>query len=167
VAHSAAPRTAALLATLALVGPLGAGWASAAPSPRPPAAYLDRASTGATLFRAYSSVLMTRNPARVKAVLGPSFMIQRGNGSWAGRAAYLADLPILRDYTLTQVHESRGARSVTMVAVATSHLTVDGVDFKTTPAPMMAVFNWNGSRWWMVAQGNFNVPARPSAGREG
>ncbi len=145
----------AVAAVAALGLAVGTGPASAA---APPPVFTRASATGGQLFRAYSDALVARDKARIRAILGPSFMIQRGNGSWANRATYLADLPALRDYALTQVHQSRSRGTLTMVGLTTADLMVDGVPFRTTPAPMMAVFRWSGGRWWLVAQGNFNTP---------
>jgi hypothetical protein len=32
--------------------------------------------------------------------------------------------------------------------------------YSPAPAPQMAVFRWKNSRWYLVAQGNFNLPTK-------
>ena len=48
------------------------------------------------------------------------------------------------------------AVTVRMQAAAT--LFVNGAMYNPSPAPQMAVFRWKNARWYLVAQGNFNLP---------
>ena len=123
-----------------------------------PRAFSNWRATGGQLFRAYSDALMAKDMPALRAVLAPSFVLQRGNGQWATRSRYLANLPTLVSYTLSEVHSVRARGSITMRAITTSDLMVDGVQFRGSPAPMLAVFNWDSGRWRLVAQANFNVP---------
>lgn len=147
-------RRQALLA-LAIACGLLAGCGSAAPPP-----FGDRDASGEALFRAYSELLVRREVPNLESVLGPAFLLQRTDGSWADRAGFLSALPDLRSFELADVREERGDAVVSVRATATANLVVDGVAYSMDPAPILAVFHWADGRWQLEAQGNFNVPKR-------
>jgi hypothetical protein len=120
----------------------------------------DPDASGEALFRAYSELLVERDAAGLEAVLGSAFLVQRADGSRADRTTFLATLPELRAFELADVEESRGDGIVTVRAMATADLVVDGVTYAMDPAPMLAVFHWVDGRWLLEAQGNFNHPSR-------
>lgn len=107
---------------------------------------------------AYSDLLVAKDVPALRTMISPSFIIQRGDGSWAGRNGYLKRLPDLRSFTFTDTVERRRDGILSVRMTATSVLFVNGVEFRPDPAPLMGVWQWQNKRWRLVAQGNFNLP---------
>ena len=55
------------------------------------------------LFTAYSDLLVAKDVEALRELLDPAFLIVRGDGSFHGRDDYLADLPDLRSFALSDV----------------------------------------------------------------
>lgn len=143
------------------VGPSGPEYVGVAPaSPvRSPAQVLgDRASTGRQLTQAYSDLLVARDTAGLRAVLAANFIVQRADGSWADRSAFLARPPDLRAYALSDVVSRRSGATLTARMTATSTLMVGGAAYRSAPSPLLTTWRWTGARWQLVSQGNFNLP---------
>lgn len=149
-------RRLALLVALAAVAVAPA--AARAAVPPDTSALTDRRASGIALMSAYSDLLILQDRAKLGRMLDGAFLIQRTDGSWADRTRYLAKLPELRDYAFAQAQVRRSGRILTFRAMATSVLTVNGEAYAPSPAPIMTVWRWDGTRWLLVAQGNFNVP---------
>jgi hypothetical protein len=107
---------------------------------------------------AYSTLLMRDRVSQLDDLLSRAFQIQRADGSHAGKAYYLAHLPDLRAFSFAQATEARAGDIVTVRMLCTATLFVNGVFYNPAPAPQLAVFRWKNSRWYLVAQGNFNLP---------
>jgi hypothetical protein len=118
----------------------------------------DRSSTGLALMTAYSDLLVTKNTRALGRMISPAFIIQRTDGSWAGRKGYLRRLPDLRGFTFADTVERRHGRILTVRMTATSVLFINGAEYRPEPAPLMGVWQWQDNRWQLVAQGNFNLP---------
>jgi len=122
-----------------------------------------KSSSGLELMTAYSTLLMRDRVSQLDDLLSRAFQIQRADGSHAGKAYYLAHLPDLRAFSFAEATEARAGDIVSVRMLCTATLFVNGVIYNPAPAPQMAVFRWKNSRWYLVAQGNFNLPRR-SAG---
>lgn len=118
-----------------------------------------KASSGRALMTAYSELLVAKDKAAIARLLSPAFQIQRADGSHANRAQYLAKLPDLRAFSFAGLTQARANGIVTVRTEATATLFVNGAMYSPKPAPQMAVFRWTGTRWLLLAQGNFNLPA--------
>ena len=147
-----------LAALLALTAVLALPAAAHAAKPPDTSALTDRWASGTALMSAYSDLLILQDQAKLDRMLDDAFLIQRTDGSWADKRRYLAKLPVLRDYAFAQAQVRRSGRMLTFRATATSTLTVNGEAYTPSPAPLLAVWRWTGTRWLLVAQGNFNVP---------
>jgi hypothetical protein len=117
-----------------------------------------KSSSGLELMTAYSTLLMRDRVSQLDNLLSRAFQIQRADGSHAGKAYYLAHLPDLRAFSFAQATEARAGDIVTVRMLCTATLFVNGVFYNPAPAPQLAVFRWKNSRWYLVAQGNFNLP---------
>ena len=117
-----------------------------------------KSSSGLALMTAYSNLLVAKDTPALANLLCQAFQIQRADGSHANRAQYLAKLPDLRAFSFADVTQGRGPNIVTVRMQATATLFVNGAMYSPAPAPQMAVFRWQGTRWLLVAQGNFNLP---------
>jgi hypothetical protein len=105
-----------------------------------------KSSSGLELMTAYSTLLMRDRVSQLDNLLSRAFQIQRADGSHAGKAYYLAHLPDLRAFSFAEATEARAGDIVTVRMLCTA------------TAPQLAVFRWKNSRWYLVAQGNFNLP---------
>jgi len=117
-----------------------------------------QSSSGLALMTAYSQLLVNKDKPAIANLLCQAFQIQRADGSHANRAQYLAKLPDLRAFSFADVTQGRGPNVVTVRMQATATLFVNGAMYNPAPAPQLAVFRWQGTRWLLVAQGNFNLP---------
>jgi hypothetical protein len=117
-----------------------------------------KSSSGLELMTAYSTLLMRDRVGQLDDLLSRAFQIQRADGSHAGKAYYLAHLPDLRAFSFAEATEARAGDIVTVRMLCTATLFVNGVFYNPAPAPQMAVFRWKNKRWYLVAQGNFNLP---------
>jgi hypothetical protein len=117
-----------------------------------------KSSSGLELMTAYSTLLMRDRVSQLDNLLSRAFQIQRADGSHAGKAYYLAHLPDLRAFSFAEATEARAGDIVTVRMLCTATLFVNGVFYNPAPAPQLAVFRWKNSRWYLVAQGNFNLP---------
>jgi hypothetical protein len=117
-----------------------------------------KSSSGLELMTAYSTLLMRDRVSQLDDLLSRAFQIQRADGSHAGKAYYLAHLPDLRAFSFAEATEARAGDIVTVRMQAAATLFVNGAMYNPSPAPQMAVFRWKNARWYLVAQGNFNLP---------
>lgn len=118
----------------------------------------DRSASGLELMTAYSDLLVAKDTRALGRMISPAFIIQRTDGSWAGRKGYLRRLPDLRGFTFAEAVERRHGRILTVRMTATSVLFINGAEYRPDPSPLMGVWQWQGNRWQLVAQGNFNLP---------
>lgn len=123
-----------------------------------PAAFRDRSAPGSVLWETYSDALVAADVEVLGELLGDEFLIQRTNGSWADKASFLSNLPMLRSFTSSGFVERRGVNVIVLRLDAVGDLSVDGVQYRRISAPMLVVFEWAGGHWELQAQGNFNLP---------
>lgn len=112
--------------------------------------------TATQLLNRFFSSLATGDRARLGALLSPAWMIQRANGISATRSQYLAAMPDVLQYRITDV-VARYSRPTLVVRSksSTQEPSVDGV--VTSPlAPRLSTFTWSDGRWRMTSHSNFN-----------
>jgi hypothetical protein len=126
--------------------------ASARPVPR----LANPTATARPLVNRFLSLLQSKNIAGLKQFLTPGFQIECADGSGSGKTAYLADLPTINSFTVSNVtaSESNGV----LVARYQSAVVgvVNGKPYTPGSAPRLSVFSWNGTRWQLAAHANFN-----------
>lgn len=123
-----------------------------------PAPFIERDAPGEDLFRSYSDALVAKEDGVLATLIGEEFLIQRTDGSWADRESFLASLPDLRSFVMTDVTERRGDDMIVVRFIAQAEVSIDGESYPLTPAPMLAVFRWSDGQWSLIAQANFNQP---------
>jgi hypothetical protein len=130
--------------------------ASATPAKRPAPRYGDPTAAATALVNRLFNLLVQQNVAGLQAFLAPGFQVQRADGSGADKTEYLANLPTVESFSLSQLHatESNGTIVVRYVADATG--LVNGKSYSPGAAPRLSVFAWNGRRWQLAAHANFN-----------
>lgn len=154
----AVARTLIVLAAGALSLACGGEREGTLASSRLPAEFRDRSAQGSELWETYSDALVAGDLELLGELLGDEFLIQRTNGSWADKAAFLATLPTLRSFSSSGYVERRGVNVIVLRLDAVGDLSVDGVQYRSVSAPMLVVFEWANGHWVLQAQGNFNLP---------
>jgi hypothetical protein len=115
--------------------------------------------TATQLLNRFFSSLATGDRARLGALLSPAWMIQRANGTSATRSQYLAAMPNVLQYRITDV-VARYARPTLVVRSKSSTQEPSGDGIVISPlAPRLSTFTWSGGRWRMTSHGNFNPVA--------
>lgn len=139
----------ALLACAAFAAPAAA---TAAPAPR----LAHPNAAGRALVVRFFTLLVHKDRAGLRAFLAPNFQVQHADGSAWGKTHYIAKLPVVLSFRITQVFasEADGSLVVRYQAIATGR--VNGKPYTPGPAPRLSTFAWNGSQWQLVSHANFN-----------
>jgi hypothetical protein len=112
--------------------------------------------TATQLLNRFFSSLATGDRARLGALLSPAWMIQRANGTSATRSQYLAAMPNVLQYRITDV-VAQYARPTLVVRSKSSTQEPSGDGIAISPlAPRLSTFTWSDGRWRMTSHGNFN-----------
>lgn len=141
----------AILAALALALAVALGSAGASvPAANP-------SSLGRRLVERYFTELKRHDVAGLRALLSPSFQVQRADGSRLGKATFLRHLPTILSFKIRKlVTTSNGSVLVDTYEVAAKEV-VNGKPLQTGYAPRLSVFI-HAKSWQLVAHANFNVP---------
>jgi hypothetical protein len=106
---------------------------------------------GSDLVRHYFRMLESRDDAGLRQFLSPSFHAGGANGTTVGRAAYLANLPDVRSFTVSNVN----GREYLGVLVVTYRLRlverVGGASHQVGPERRLTVFAWQHGAWRLAA----------------
>jgi hypothetical protein len=147
----------ALLVALALaLGALVAAPASAAPAPK----LEDAGAAGEKLVTKYLTLLQSGDTKGLAAFLDPAWQLQRADGTGATRVEYLANPPTVSTFQLgPDVIAVQHGDVLTVRWTLEVDVTIDGTQYRTTEAPRLSGFRWDGRRWRMISHANFNVPA--------
>jgi hypothetical protein len=130
--------------------------ASAAPAPR----LKDPNATGEKLATKFLTLLQTKDAKGLAAFLDPSFQLQRADGTGVTKSEYLANPSTVTSFTIgPQLTAVQAGDLLTLRWQLEANTQIDGTQYRTTEAPRLSVFRWDGRRWRIVAHANFNVPA--------
>ena len=144
-----------LVAALTLVA-LAATPASAASAPK----LKDPNATGEKLATKFLTLLQEKDIKGLTAFLDPSFQLQRADGTGVTKAEYVANPAVVTSFTIGPELTAVQAGDVLTVRWQLEvNVQIDGTQYRTTEAPRLSVFRWDGRQWRMVAHANFNVPA--------
>ena len=130
-----------------------AGPAAAAPAslPRPQL-------TGYQMVNRFMANLESGNVARLNALLAPSFVVQRANGTWAAKPAYMRSLPRVASYVISASFSTYSAGALTVRWELAASETLPGAPVGSTPAPRLSTFIWTRSGFRLSSHANFNPP---------
>jgi hypothetical protein len=143
------------VATLVLVA-FTAVPASAAPPPE----LKDPNATGEKLATKFLTLLQNKDTKGLAAFLDPSFQIQRADGTGVTKAEYLANPSTVTSFKIgPELTAVQAGDVLTLRWQLEANTQIDGTQFRTTEAPRLSVFRWDGRQWRIVAHANFNVPA--------
>ena len=130
--------------------------ASAAPAPR----LKDPNATGEKLATKFLTLLQTKDAKGLAAFLDPSFQLQRADGTGVTKSEYLANPSTVTSFTIgPQLTAVQAGDLLTLRWQLEANTQIEGTQYRTTEAPRLSVFRWDGRQWRIVAHANFNVPA--------
>jgi len=142
------------LAVLALVLVSGASATRATSRPAPRLA--DPTATATRLVNRFFVLLVHKDRAGLQRFLSPAFQVQRADGSGAGKKEYLANLPTVTRFQITQLRATQAGATLVARYLAQVEGIVNGKPYTPGPAPRLSVFSWSGKRWQLAAHANFN-----------
>jgi hypothetical protein len=104
----------------------------------------------------YFELSQRQDKAGLQRFVSPAFQSQRADGSGQNKAEFLARLPTIRSFTLTDISATQAGATLVVRYLANAEGVVNGKPYTPGPAPRLTVFDWNGSAWQVVAHANFN-----------
>ena len=129
--------------------------AAATPAPK----LADPSRTGRELVTAWLTALQQGDTKEIAATLAPNFQIQRADGSYSDRAAYIANPAKVDTFTLgDRVTGLQHGSTLSVHWSVEVDEAINGKTFKQGEAPRLTGFAWNGERWQIVTYANFNLP---------
>jgi len=144
-----------VVAALAVVA-LSAAPVAAASAPK----LKDPDATGEKLATKFLTLLQNNDAKGLAAFLDPSWQLQRADGTGATRSEYLANPASVSSFKIGPELTAVQAGDVLTVRWQLEvDVQIDGTQYRTTEAPRLSVFRWDGRQWRMVSHANFNVPA--------
>lgn len=126
--------------------------ASARPTPR----ITNPTPTARVLVNRYLTLLKNKDHAGLVRFLAPGFQIERADGSGAGKVAYLAKLPTVDSFAVSDLTATNANGAIVARYTSVVEGVVNGKPYTPGPAPRLSVFTWNGTRWQLTAHANFN-----------
>ena len=141
----------------ALVLALGAPVAAAPRAAGIPAPTLsDPTTTGHRLSNRFFTLLRQKNVEALQGFMSDAFQVQRANGTGATKAEFLAQLPVVNNFVLTDFHGSQAGPVLVVRYEASVVGVINGSPYTPGPAPRIASYVWNGLRWQIASNANFN-----------
>jgi len=104
----------------------------------------------------FFTLLMHEDRAGLQRFLSPAFQVQRADGSGTGKKEYLAKLPTVTKFYLSNLTATNADAVLVVRYLARAQGLVNGKPYTPGFAPRLSVFSWNGTRWQLAAHANFN-----------
>ena len=115
------------------------------------------------LTNEFITLLQKKDTSGLTDYLDQSFMIQRADGSFATKQDYLINLPTIGDFTINNVAFKQTGDSLVVRWELTVVQTINGQQYRDTPAPRLSTFVYVDDGWRMMSHANFNAPATAEA----
>src|SRR5262245_52678803 len=144
----------ALLAATVTIGSSVASSSSRGARPAPRLA--NPTATARTLSNRFFALIEKKDVIGLTRFLSPAFQVQRADGSGSGKKEWLAKLADISAFQLTDFHATQAAGTLIVRYLATVEGTVNGRPYTPGPAPRLASYAWNGTRWQITSNANFN-----------
>ncbi len=117
----------------------------------------DPATTAQELIVNWLEALKAGDLEAVGDAMAPSFQIQRADGTFADRDAYLLKPAKVDAYVLgDEIVATQSANTLTVRWSIKVTETLDGVTYTDVEAPRLVVFEWQDDAWKIVGYSNFN-----------
>jgi hypothetical protein len=104
----------------------------------------------------FFKLVQAGDTAGLKKFVSPAFQLERADGSGSNKSDYLANLPTVQSFELSDFAASRSGSVIVVRYLADATGVVNGKPYSPGPAPRLSVFTRNGDRWQIVAHANFN-----------
>jgi hypothetical protein len=137
-----------------LVGPSVAASPSSGARPAPKLA--SPTATVKALSNRFFALIVKKDIPALTRFLSPAFQVQRADGSGSGKKEWLAKLADIDEFTLTDFHGTQAGGTLVARYLASVKGTVNGRPYTPGPAPRLATYTWNGTRWQISSNANFN-----------
>jgi hypothetical protein len=138
--------------SVALTSSSGLSAAPARPAPR----LANPTAAAKPLVVRFFVLLEHKDRAGLRRLLSRAFQVQRADGSASGKAMYLANLPTVIKFYISNLVATQAGGTVVVRYLARVEGRVNGKPYTPGPAPRLSVFAWNGGRWQLAAHANFN-----------
>jgi len=125
-------------------------------SPRASSRRSGPVATATPLVNRFFNLLQRRDTKGLDRFLAPAFQIERADGSGATKAEYLANLPTINSFSISNVTAAQTGAVLVVRYLATIEGVVNGKRATPGPAPRISVFVRSGQAWQLVAHANFN-----------
>jgi hypothetical protein len=119
------------------------------------------ASEAEALAAEFLTLLQKKDTAGLQTFLADSFTLQRADGSWATKENYLTNLPNLGEFSIGNLTHRQTDSALVVRWDLTIVETINGQQYRGTPAPRLSTFVYVEDRWQMMSHANFNAPAAP------
>jgi hypothetical protein len=141
----------------AVVLAVGAPLAATSPQGGIPAPRLsDPTATGHRLSNRFFTLLLTKNVQALQGFMSDAFQVQRANGTGGTKADFLAQLPVVNNFVLTDFQGTQAGPVLVVRYEASVEGVINGHPYTPGPAPRIASYVWNGLRWQIASNANFN-----------
>lgn len=114
------------------------------------------------LLTTFWSQVTDAKTADLENTLDPSWQLARADGTHLSRSEYIKEVGSgqidIVNFEFNQIDATRSPSSLVVRYITTADYTLEGKEYKGTPAPYLATFIFEDERWQMTSQANFNVP---------
>jgi hypothetical protein len=144
-----------LLGCVVVVALLSFGFTAHAP--RNPAPRLtDPTATASPLVNRFFNLIEHNDVKGLQRLLSPAFQLERADGSGGTKTEYLANLPAITNFSISDLKATQTGSVLIVRYQATIEGVVNGKPATPGPAPRLSVFSRNGKTWRLIAHANFN-----------
>jgi hypothetical protein len=144
-----------LLGCVALVALLSFGFTAQGPTERAPR-LTNRQATASPLVTRFFNLVERDDVKGLRRFLSPAFQLERADGSGTSKAEYLANLPTITKFSISDLAATQTGSVLIVRYQATIEGVVNGRPATPGPAPRLSVFSRTGKTWRLVAHANFN-----------
>ena len=147
------------LAAAAVIAILAVGPSVASTSPKsgiPAPQLTDPTATGHRLSNRFFKLLRTKNIEGLQGFMSDAFQVQRANGTGANKTDFLANLPVVNNFVLSDFQGTQAGPVLVIRYEANVEGVINGHPYTPGPAPRIASYVWNGLRWQIASNANFN-----------
>jgi hypothetical protein len=116
----------------------------------------DPTATGHRLANRFFTLLRSKNIEGLQGFMSDAFQVQRANGTGASKTDFLAALPVINNFVLTDFHGTQAGPALVVRYEASVVGVINGNPYTPGPAPRISTYVWNGLRWQIASNANFN-----------
>jgi major membrane immunogen (membrane-anchored lipoprotein) len=114
--------------------------------------------TGAELTDEYLTLLKNKDGDGLDKFLSDAFIVQRADGSFSNKADYIAKIPDVSSYSISDVNALQSGDVLVVRWSLSAEEVINGNKFSGAAAPRLSTFAWEDGRWRLTSHANFNAP---------